>query len=207
MIKSINPEHFAIFLRCKSNPDLYYLCRKIQQSSIALPGEITMETINPILVSIGLSNGGFVKIDHQSPIWDEIEDEIAESDSEPVTLPVAPQYLGERTFVGTVSFRAECANDVEALFSLLKDEFTGAWDQCLNQPADLEPDVEVELLIRMPLTISELYRVMKKIDDGYVMVETLRALPLAKNSLIRRDEPSAFDEYLPIDFAEDAPLA
>jgi hypothetical protein len=64
-------------------------------------------------------------------------------------------------------FRAECEHDVNELRRLLgvnQNKFT-----IMNTPPF--PDVEVELVIA--LSLEELRDVMRQVDDGHVMVQTV----------------------------------
>lgn len=93
-------------------------------------------------------------------------------------------------YTGTVSFRAECAADVVELLASLPQ---GAYEVRKQKVDEPYPDDEVELLIKGQLTITKLHELMNAQVDGHVMADTLRALPLAENSLERRYGELPFD--------------
>jgi hypothetical protein len=79
------------------------------------------------------------------------------------------------------SFRAECQVDVDLLREALTIEGISASMQ-ITKPDQLPP-VHIEL--ETPAKLGTIRNIMRGIEDGHVMVETLRACPLAKNSLER----------------------
>jgi hypothetical protein len=82
----------------------------------------------------------------------------------------------------TFSFRAECQVDVDALRALVAlAAENGQWT-VLPDPRGL-PDVAVEVL--STITIERLLDLMREVEDGHVMLQTLRPVPLAENSLER----------------------
>lgn len=109
--------------------------------------------------------------------------------------------------VVTVSFRAECMHDVEVLSEKLAKDFPGGVKASRVEPGTITvdgnklpiPDVSVEAVIAHPLDIATLHRVMQGIEDGHVMVETLRQLPLSENSLERR-----YNDGEPVDWTDNA---
>jgi len=79
------------------------------------------------------------------------------------------------------SFRAECQADLDQLVRKLRSSaihcfMSGAQDKQF-------PDCEVELETDAPL--ETIRNSMRAVEDGHVMVQTLRACPLAENSLER----------------------
>lgn len=84
--------------------------------------------------------------------------------------------------MNTFSFRAECPHDVE--------EFQREWGQkriktsmTMKRPDLSLPDVEVE--IETESDLATLRGSMQTVEDGHVMVQTLRECPLKDNSLER----------------------
>ena len=111
----------------------------------------------------------------------------------------AQAVLGERAvellddgksqeFPEIVSFRAECDHDVDLLLDALRANFKGAFT-VRDRAVILIPDVKVELGMKSPLSIEAIKRTMRSIPDSYVMLQTLRATPLAENSLERLVQP------------------
>lgn len=80
------------------------------------------------------------------------------------------------------SFRAECMADVEAFIRECASQRIGHTLHVELSTAGL-PDVEVEL--KSDASLDTLRNVMRKVVDGQVMLQTLRACPLAANSLER----------------------
>jgi hypothetical protein len=84
------------------------------------------------------------------------------SRSEPLTnngvLPVADRVY---------RFRAECEHDVDELRRLLGAKFERI--TITNSPPF--PDVEVEL--KIGLSLEDLRDVMRRVDDGHVMIQTV----------------------------------
>ncbi len=83
------------------------------------------------------------------------------------------------------SFRAECQVDVDLLRqALIADGISSSMQitPLVGLPDGL-PDVQVEIETQGKL--ETIRNIMRGVEDGHVMVETLRACPLAKNSLER----------------------
>ena len=81
----------------------------------------------------------------------------------------------------TYSFRAECALDVSALQTECERAKLSTFAHIT--PDEVFPDVEVEL--EADTDLEHLRSLMRKVQDGHVMVETLRECPLKENSLQR----------------------
>lgn len=81
----------------------------------------------------------------------------------------------------TYSFRAECALDVSALQAECERAKLSTFAHIT--PDKLLPDVEVEL--ETDTNLEHLRSLMRKVQDGHVMVQTLRECPLKENSLER----------------------
>lgn len=83
------------------------------------------------------------------------------------------------------SMRAECGHDVDLFAAMagVSSIKVAGLVQVTDPPF---PDVEVEF--RSDATLGELYAVLDRMVDSHVMRETLRAVPLAENSL-ERGEP------------------
>jgi hypothetical protein len=79
------------------------------------------------------------------------------------------------------SFRAECQDDVDRLRLALTTAGISSSMQ-ITRPDQL-PDVQVELESQAKL--ETIRNIMRGVIDGHVMVETLRARPLANNTLER----------------------
>lgn len=83
------------------------------------------------------------------------------------------------------SFRAECESDVERFKSAALD--AGFDFDCSMERYRLNgvrvPDVRVEVQSRASL--SELRSVLREVEDGHVMLETLRQCAMAENSMER----------------------
>lgn len=84
--------------------------------------------------------------------------------------------------MGIYSFRAECQADVEQLSANCKAVGI-TWTSLRVIPDKGFPDVEVEL--ETTATLDELLNAVRAVQDGHVVLQTLRAVPLAQNSLIR----------------------
>lgn len=83
--------------------------------------------------------------------------------------------------MGIYSFRAECQTDVEGFRQALNAAEISHSIDC--RPDSQFPDVDVEL--KTDATLEILKTLLRTVPDGHVMVETLRAGPLAENSLER----------------------
>lgn len=100
-------------------------------------------------------------------------------------------------FEGVMSFRAECGVDVRNLFDLLSKERPGCLTFNWHRDDGEFPDVEIEIETRNGLTIGDVHGAMRRVVDGHVMAETLRALPLAENDMTRR-----YSERPPSDWSQ-----
>ena len=81
----------------------------------------------------------------------------------------------------TFSFRAECVRDVSALQTECGRAKLATLTQITSDK--LLPDVEVEL--ETDTNLEHLRSLMRKVQDGHVMVQTLCECPLKENSLER----------------------
>jgi hypothetical protein len=81
----------------------------------------------------------------------------------------------------TYSFRAEVPVDVVAFKALLNREGVVS-DLNVVGGGEL-PDVKADMRADAPL--ERLQELMRQVDDGHVMLQTLRPVPLADNSLVR----------------------
>ena len=81
----------------------------------------------------------------------------------------------------TYSFRAECALDVSALQAECEKAKLSTFVHIT--PDEVFPDVEVEL--EADTDLEHLRSLMHRVQDGHVMVQTLRECPLKENSLER----------------------
>lgn len=80
------------------------------------------------------------------------------------------------------SMRAECAEDAEGFFKAVQD--AGIRLNCtVNKDGTGLPDVDVEF--HADASIEQLRDIIRRITDGHVMLQTLRPVPLAGNSLER----------------------
>lgn len=79
------------------------------------------------------------------------------------------------------SFRAECAADVDNLNNALTA--SGLAATLLYYPDPVYPDINVE--IETDAALDVIRSIMREVDDGHVMYQTLRAVPLAQNTLER----------------------
>ena len=79
------------------------------------------------------------------------------------------------------SFRAECQHDVDQLCQAL--DSAGVSHSMRIKPVGEFPDREVELETNAAL--EAIRNAMRGVMDGHVMVQTLRACPLSKNTLER----------------------
>lgn len=98
---------------------------------------------------------------------------------EKVGLPVA-------TEINTFSFRAECAEDVQVVIEAAN--LAGVAGVIVSREVHdgCVPDVEVE--VKAAATLEQLRHVMRAIEDGQVMLQTLRQCPLAENSMELRSD-------------------
>lgn len=79
------------------------------------------------------------------------------------------------------SYRAECQSDVDAFIGVAKSGMVEM--QILAFADKAYPDVDIE--ITTEASKDALMDLMRRIDDAHIMRQTLRALPLKKNSLER----------------------
>ena len=96
-------------------------------------------------------------------------------------LILAIIYHEETLHMPTYSFRAECTVDVDHFLQALTALGISATIQ--RVPDCQFPDVDVQLETLAPLDVIR--NVMRKIEDSHVMCQTLRACPLAENTLQR----------------------
>jgi hypothetical protein len=81
----------------------------------------------------------------------------------------------------TYSFRAECPHDLQELTLALRAHRISCSMNARQDPQF--PDYDVEMESDAPL--ETIRAVMRDVTDGHVMVQTLRACPLAENCLER----------------------
>lgn len=79
------------------------------------------------------------------------------------------------------SFRAECEHDLAQLTKALRAR--GVISSMQVSRHDLFPDCKAEL--EGVVSLETLREVMRELPDNHVMIQTLRACPLADNSLER----------------------
>ncbi|MFK4706071.1 hypothetical protein ABIC83_002910 [Roseateles asaccharophilus] len=82
------------------------------------------------------------------------------------------------------SCRAECQVDIQRLHAALKAQNISYEIRSSAYLQEGLPDVGVDL--RAATTLEALRAAVATVDDGHVMVETLREVPLARNSLQRQ---------------------
>lgn len=85
------------------------------------------------------------------------------------------------------SMRAECAEDAEGFFKAVQDAGIRL-NSTVNKDGTGLPDVDVEF--HADASIEQLRDIIRRITDGHVMLQTLRPVPLAGNSLERDDSVS-----------------
>jgi len=83
------------------------------------------------------------------------------------------------------SMRAEYQVDFDRFLALMKQdgcilEFT------MRPDSDGLPDVEIEFV--SDCTLGQIADVIRRVPDGHTMLQTLRSVPLADNSLKRNNE-------------------
>lgn len=86
--------------------------------------------------------------------------------------------------MNTFSCRAECAHDTGLFLQMVNDAGINV-EGFDVRPHTLFPDVELQFDAQADM--PALLDVLRSIPDSHVMLETLRACPLSKNSL-ERDE-------------------
>lgn len=79
------------------------------------------------------------------------------------------------------SFRAECPADVDLFEQQCMAAGLGAAVRRVPDP--VFPDIDVEMVVDAPIEI--LRNLFRRVLDGHVMIQTLRACPLSENSLER----------------------
>ncbi len=78
------------------------------------------------------------------------------------------------------SFRAECDADVQRLRTILAKIGFGV---ITAKPGNTSVEMHVEFLT--PMDQETIEEAMRSIEDGHVMIQTLRPVPLKQNSLER----------------------
>lgn len=82
----------------------------------------------------------------------------------------------------TYSLRAECKSDADQLKKLVSKA-------CANSEVFLTPDAkglpDQEIKIHTELEFEEVLELIRSINDGHVMLQTLQPVPLSENSLER----------------------
>jgi hypothetical protein len=100
------------------------------------------------------------------------------------------------TGIQVISFRAECQGDVDRVLAEVKAQGPDLFSDTIIEPMFLVvdgqkgriPDVKVQMNLHHPMTIDSFFDIMIVMDDTHVMAQSLRALPLEKNSLKRRED-------------------
>lgn len=82
------------------------------------------------------------------------------------------------------SFRAECSLDVERFQAEVRKTQLSVEVGVMRGEAPY-PDREVEF--QSAASLEELRNTMRNVEDGHVMLQTLRPVPLAHNNLNRDD--------------------
>ncbi|WAT32135.1 hypothetical protein [Pseudomonas sp. GXZC] len=80
------------------------------------------------------------------------------------------------------SMRAECLVDFNRFFELVKPEGL-ILEYTMHPDADGFPDVEIEFT--SDSTLGKLSDAIRRVPDGHTMLQTLRPMPLAENSMER----------------------
>ena len=83
----------------------------------------------------------------------------------------------------TFSFRAECPRDVEEAYTQLAESGYTFGDWIMQTPDPNFPDRHVQ--VRANMDFATFIDLLRRIEDGHVMHQTLRAVPLSDNSLER----------------------
>jgi len=79
------------------------------------------------------------------------------------------------------SYRAECSADVERFHQVCAQRgMIAFWTMHSDK---VGPDVEVDL--QSTASVEDLRNAMREVEDGHVMLQTLRECPLAENTLER----------------------
>ena len=92
-------------------------------------------------------------------------------------------FLLRNFIMSTFSFRAECQADVDCFLqeSLNSNVKIAVTKTVMDK--DGFPDVEIE--IESEVQLENLIEVMREVQDGHVMYQTLRQVPLEQNNLQR----------------------
>ena len=108
------------------------------------------------------------------------------------TINQSPQISGA-SHVGVMSFRAECMTDVDNLMVMIPESAFSSFVVSKSSEMLNLPDVQVEIVTSSDMTISTFYHFMSIVPDSHVMMQTLRALAVCDNSMIRRNFPEESD--------------
>ena len=85
--------------------------------------------------------------------------------------------------MNTFSFRAECQRDVNCFIQETKNKNIVISLTKTVTDTTRFPDVEIEF--ESEATLEDLIEAMRKVQDGHVMYQTLRQVPLSENNLQR----------------------
>ena len=85
--------------------------------------------------------------------------------------------------MNTFSFRAECQVDVDSFLQKSQESVIKLTVTKNVKVTNGFPDVEIEF--ESEATLEDLIEVMRKVQNGHVMYQTLRQVPLNENSLKR----------------------
>lgn len=85
--------------------------------------------------------------------------------------------------MNTFSFRAECQVDVDCFLQKSSDSNIKITVTKTVKDKDGFPDVEIEF--ESEAKLEDLIKVMRGVQDGHVMYQTLRQVPLEQNNLHR----------------------
>lgn len=100
---------------------------------------------------------------------------------------VAITHDETEVYMSTFSFRAECLGDIDEFFDACNQAGISVSAASSKQLEPNLPDAAAEFTTADGVTLRQLVDAASAAPDIYVAVETLRPVPLADNSLERRD--------------------
>lgn len=93
-------------------------------------------------------------------------------------------FLLRNFTMNTFSFRAECQVDVDCFLQKSSDSNIKVTVTKTVKDTNGFPDVEIEF--QSEAKLEDLIKVMQDVEDGHVMYQTLRQVPLSENNLQRK---------------------
>lgn len=184
----------------RKTPDLFHLCRQLQENGHELPGYVSIASVFPLLVKHGLHDDGkhlTINVDDLNRHWSELgedDDTDQRTHNAPLYTPPSQPRPGYRS----VSFTARQELEVRDLVALIDDAWSKAapvqkgkmwihtpWYADLYVQKRSAKAVQVDIQLNVRLTLNSLREGMAQVAGGKLMAATLMEAPSADNTLLQ----------------------